>query len=271
MARINRYGVLFLAASLCALSASAPVSAQTCGTQQSACNAYLAANQSTFLNMSNTCSGTETRLYARASTGQEAGACLGCAFTSGCLDDSFVPAGGAASNDQECEDLAATGGANAVDQCLAALSCDLGVSSTCPYTTGPVSPAWGSAVLRGPVVNAYCGPGVGTDACLSSGPSGACVAPISASFPANSSPSLVLSHLTDPAYGSGMADRLAACTIANCADACYASTTSAVPALGSSHAQSRTLFALMFSLLLVAAVFSMRRRGLRGSDTRSAS
>jgi hypothetical protein len=249
MPGIQRYAVS-LSILLACIAATQRVAAQACSDQQTACNQYLATNHSTLFNDIDTCSSTELALFGRQVNGQQPGDCLACAFTSGCLDDTFT-----GNTDVECEDLS---GSAAISQCLATLSCDIGVNAGCPTSGSGVAPVWQPETQTGPVNNAFCGRDVSTATCTASGPAGQCAATIKAGYPGTANTGFILNHLTDPTYPSGRANRLAACTLSNCAQECFASSTTSVPALGGRTNGQLGLLAL--SLLSIGLFVGFGRR-----------
>jgi len=166
------------------------------GDLQSECNAYLSAHTAMLLNSSGTtCTGTEETLFAK----DPDGTCLACAFTTGCLDDTNGDTG------QECEDtgvgIGITSGTTA--ECISTLSCDLGLS-----------PVNSPAPAAGLVVNAYCGDGTTTAMCeTGTGPSGKCISPIAAGFPAGYSATQIVNSIAVRSDASGMANALSACLV----------------------------------------------------------
>jgi hypothetical protein len=163
------------------------------------CNSFLAANATTLLPVSTTCSNTEQQLFNKDTTG----ACLACAFTSGCLDDTNGDSG------QECEDPFTTFGTEA--ECLTTLECDIGLN-----------PANSPAPASGLVVNAYCGPGNSTSNCeTGTGPAGKCDTQIPGGFPTGFTATQIVNNISVRAYASGMGDAIVSCIISstntNCA------------------------------------------------------
>jgi hypothetical protein len=152
------------------------------------CSGYLAVNAATLLPVSTTCSATENLFWEKDTTG----ACLSCAFTSGCIDDTNGDTG------QECEDPFTTFGTEA--ECLTTLGCDIGLT-----------PVNSPAPASGLAVNAYCGLGTSTSTCEMGGPLGACASQIAAGFPPGFTPTQIVNNISVRAYASGMADAIVAC------------------------------------------------------------
>ena len=186
------------------------------------CDAFVTANNSTFLLTDNgVCTATELTLYVKAVSGQAAGACLACAAMGSCLDDSFD----ASDVLRECEDAPATteAGASGMSECLAALSCGLGVSGSCGAFASSAAPAQSS------VIDGYCGTGVSTANCTATsratdagtGPQGVCVAPETAGFPSGFTPAQIVGAFEAPSQPAGLANQLLACLNLKCTTQCF--------------------------------------------------
>jgi hypothetical protein len=183
------------------------------------CSNFLAANPG-LKSTSTTCSTTELTLYEKDTTG----GCLGCAFSSFCLDDTGGDHG------QECEDLASTTtapngasqtdvGAGAVSNCQATLACEVGVNTTTGVAGTAGVDVGGTETLAnafcGTVANATCQGAIST-----SGINGACDSVIEAGLPSTFTVgSSVLSNIANTNYSAGQAGSIVACLI-NAATPC---------------------------------------------------
>jgi hypothetical protein len=167
------------------------------------------------------CTATELALFQKypADAG-EAGACLQCAFDNAVLD--YVPPIPGMANYNECEDLGQTGdgGTEAgVQECMATLLCDLGLSENGSDSCG--SPLYNrmASPMETLLLNAFCGAGVPYMTCNTS-PMGACVSQWRAGFEGLSDSTIQTSN-SHQMYPSGMANFLAGGLLSNCAAECF--------------------------------------------------
>jgi hypothetical protein len=164
--------------------------------------------------VSSTCSQTEVQLFAKDTTG----ACLNCALAKSCIDDTI----GTGDTSQECDDFASATtapvgatpiGATGVSECVATLSCYLGVNPflvPCPLNIGT------SRSLSNP----YCGT-ASAMACQMGSPVGVCLPEIVAGFPPSFNPGIpILSNIANPAYPSGMAGAIVTCLLKTAGGQC---------------------------------------------------
>jgi hypothetical protein len=177
---------------------------------QAACDSNLSINAASLpLPVGHTtCSATELALWQKDQD-TALTSCLNCLLVMGCLNDSLGDTG------NECEDpFTGAGAGETTSECVAALQCDIGVSNL----FGTVSPA----PANGAVINAYCGVGVTPTNCTATAtsPMGACVAPITAGFPASFTPSTIVSNLGIKTYAAGRANAIIACGISNLCTTC---------------------------------------------------
>jgi hypothetical protein len=171
---------------------------EPCPGAQCACNAFLAANESTVA-PATTCDATEVIAYQVDNTGN----CLDCLLnTRPCIDTN------AASN-LDCEDGFTGAGETAV-QCDNVLACELGVTPAA--VPAPIT----NSATTTPLV-AYCG-STAFPACEggSTAPNGGCIAPILAGFPAGFSPSSIAGNIASGPYPSSRAGKIVTCAINNC-------------------------------------------------------
>jgi hypothetical protein len=173
---------------------------------QNECNAYLPTVMTGgfLVPLHTTCSATELMLYEKSGAAATApGDCLSCAFVTGsCLDDTFGDTG------NDCDDLAGSA------QCLAALACDLGFEADGGITSAPSA---------GIATTSYCGAGESQAQCEapSPGPTGECVAQITASFPAGFTPTQIFDNFSNNTYSGGIAGKLASCLVVSCGMTCF--------------------------------------------------
>jgi hypothetical protein len=167
---------------------------------QTACNNYLVANAA-LGPFSNVCSATELTLWEKSP------ACLGCSISKGCVDGAGFPG-------FECNDATyATGitggaGSTAETECVATLSCDIGVSPVA--SPGPA---------KGIVTVAFCGVGVSNSVC-NTNPTGACVTQWIAGFNGTSD-SAIQSNPGNNTLPSGVANTIVGCLNQNCSSFCF--------------------------------------------------
>jgi hypothetical protein len=174
------------------------------GGDQTKCNAYVAANVNTNHNASgSTCTATEDVLFQVDGTG----ACLGCLFNAGCLDDTLGDSG------QECEDTSAFSAHMGTEaECLAVVECGMAVpTNTCGVATA-------NAPAKGSNLNAYCG-AEATSTCTSTGPIGTCASQETSGF-GGLSPANIVGNFGSRQYASGMANALFSCGHSNCVAQC---------------------------------------------------
>jgi hypothetical protein len=172
------------------------------------CNAFIAVSE-VGVTASTTCSRTEALLFQKDTTG----GCLDCALQQSCIDDT-----GPFDVSQECDDLASsstdpvilTPGPTDVAECLATLSCEIGVSPAASPSPLNIGPTAGTRTLG----NAYCGAATST-ACAGGSPKGACVTPIAAGLaPSFAAGSQTSSNLSNLLYPTGQAGAIVACLLA---------------------------------------------------------
>jgi hypothetical protein len=167
------------------------------------------------------CSATELALYEKQPTSGDAGAvgsCMRCAFSNGLLD---LDGGGFVN--QECEDLGniGDGGTTAgISQCLATLTCDLGLTANGTDSCGGQLYSDGASPMGTVLTNAFCGASVAASTCTSGGATGACQTQWRNGFEGLSDPS-ILGGDTVTTYPSGMANNLATQLLTNCASSCF--------------------------------------------------
>ncbi len=127
-------------------------------TVQALCNAFMVANAS-LLPFSDVCSPTEVAIYAHDVVKNPTTApCMACALNKGCIDDTFAPT----DNIYECQDGTFTSTGTTADECVAEVTCGLGLPSTCngaslpsdcTTTTTTIETTLGGIA----VPNLYCG------------------------------------------------------------------------------------------------------------------